>query len=148
MQQKTTPYGNKARCPPATSFAASISVMVSLSTVAVFFLKLPPSLVPSPVFPSFQISGIRSHELHCTALPLYLVLFFLFTSPDINLPLAKLEHGSNYVFLSVFYVAVRHCFSIMDSLIRRRRTVRNGEGENDKGGRKAADYAESDTTSC
>lgn len=81
-------------------------------------------------------------------LPPYFLSFFLsFSSPDINLPLAWLEHRSNYVFLSVFYVAVRQCFSIMGSLIGRRRTVTNREGENDKGGRKAADYAESDTTS-
>lgn len=127
MQQKTTPYGNKARCPPATSFAASISVMVSLSTVAVFFLTLPPSLVPLPLCPSFQISRIRSHELHCTASLFCFIFFFLFTSRDINLPLAWLEHESNYVFLSVFYVSVRHCFSIMDSLIGRRRMVRGVE---------------------
>lgn len=144
MQQKTTPYGNKAWCPPATSFATSISVMVSLSTVAVFFLTLPPSLACFSVFSDFRNQKSWA-ALHCLLILFY--SFLLFTSPDINLPLAKLEHGSNYVFLSVFYVAVRHCFSIMDSLIGRRRTVTNGEGENDKGGRKAADYDESDTTS-
>lgn len=147
MQQKTTPYGNKAQCPPATSFAASISVMVSLSTVAVFFSNTP--TLPRSLACFFVFSDFRNQKswatLHC--LHIFFHFFFLFSSPDINLPLARLEHRSNYVFLSVFYVAVRHCFSIMDSLIGRRHTVTNREGENDKGGRKAADYAESDTTS-
>lgn len=107
--------------------------MVSLSTVAVFFSNTP----NLPRF--FVLSVFRNQKswatLHC--LRICFNFFFLFASPDINLPLAQLEHRSNYVFLSVFYVAVRHCFSIMDSLIGRRHTVTNREGENDKGGQKS-----------
>lgn len=108
--------------------------MVSLSTVAVFFLTLPPSLACFSVFSDFRNQKSWA-ALHCLLILFY--SFLLFTSPDINLPLAKLEHGSNYVFLSVFYVAVRHCFSIMDSLIGRRRTVTNGEGGKRQGGQKS-----------
>lgn len=106
--------------------------MASLSTVAVFFPTLPPSFTLS--LSSFQMSTTRSHK-HYLFLFYFRLNFHITQSPDINLPPVRLEHGSNYVFLSVFYVAVRHCFSIIDSLIGRRRAVTNGEREKRKGGK-------------